>query len=228
MNFKKSAIAAITSVSLLSFSLGGQIFAADSSFKDLGTVTGIEKIISLKNQGLINGVTNTQFLPQSKVTAGQAVQFVSGGLQLSLAAILFIKAPLASDDFANVKDSAWYADAFINAHHNGIDIPKDIDPSETITKELFINLLVQGVEKVGNLPMINIDPVDIADDSELTPSYQGSVQRSLKYNITSLDADGKFHPQSEITRAEAAVMLYNALEYLESHALEQPQDPGLE
>ncbi|KGE16856.1 S-layer homology domain-containing protein [Paenibacillus wynnii] len=217
MNIKKSAITAITTISILSFTLGGQIFAAGGSFKDLDNVTGTDKIISLKDQGLIKGVTDSQFLPKNLMTAGQGIQFISGGLQLSLAAIDFNKAPIASDIFKKVKDNTWYAEAFINAHYNGVDIPKDIDPSKTMTKELFTALLVQGVEKAGNLPLIKIIPADIADDSQLDPSYQGSVQRSLIYKITTLDTNGKFNPKSELTRAEAAVMLYNALEYLKAH-----------
>lgn len=216
MNMKKSAFAAITTVSLLSFSLGGPIFAAGSSFKDIDNVTGKDKINSLKEQGLIKGVSDTQFMPGSKVTSAQAIQFITGGLHLSLAAIDFNKAPLASDTFSKVKDNAWYAEAFVNAHYNDIKIPADIDPSKPITKELFTNLLIQGIEKAGNLPMINIVPADIADEDAMNISYQGSIQRSLKYGINSLDAKGNFNPKSEITRAEAAVMLYNALEYLHS------------
>ncbi|WP_438494000.1 S-layer homology domain-containing protein [Paenibacillus sp. IHBB 3054] len=216
MKLKKSAFAVITTVSLLSFSLGGQMFAAGSSFKDIDNVSGKSKINSLKEQGLIKGISDTQFLPGAKVTTAQGVQFITGGLQLSLAAIDFNKAPLASAIFSKVKDKAWYAEAFVNAHYNDVDIPADIDPSKLITKEMFTNLLVQGVEKVGNLPLINIVPVDIADEAALEPSYQGSIQRSLKYKINTLDANGKFNPKSELTRAEAAVMLYNALEYLNS------------
>ncbi|MNN05158.1 hypothetical protein D3C81_1179110 [compost metagenome] len=142
---------------------------------------------------------------------------------MSLAAIDFNKAPLASGTFTKVKDNAWYAEAFVNAHYNGIEIAADIDPSKPITKELFTNLLIQGIEKVGNLPMINIVPADIADADALEPSFQGSIQRSLKYNINTLDANGKFNPKQEITRAEAAVMLYNALEYLKSKTDIAPQ-----
>nr|WP_245864694.1 hypothetical protein [Paenibacillus donghaensis] len=32
-----------------------------------------------------------------------------------------------------------------------------------------------------------------------------------------MDEQGNFHPAEDITRAEAAVMLYNALEYIEAH-----------
>lgn len=217
MSMRKSAFAAITTVAILSFSFGSQLSAADSQFKDLNNVSGKEKIISLKDQGLLKGVSDTQFLPSSKVTAAQGIQLISGGLQLSLAAIDFNKAPQASGLFTHVKDTAWYAEAFINAHYNGVDIPKDIDPAKALTKEEFTHMLIQGMEKAGALPMIKIAPANIADDSELEPSYQGSIQRSLVYKVNTLDANEKFHPKSEITRAEAAVMLYNALEYLNAH-----------
>ncbi|WP_342418526.1 S-layer homology domain-containing protein [Paenibacillus sp. FSL H8-0168] len=217
MSMRKSAFAAITTVAILSFSFGGQMSAADSQFKDLNNVSGKEKIISLKDQGLLKGVSDTQFLPSSKVTAAQGIQLISGGLQLSLAAIDFNKAPQASGLFTHVRDTAWYAEAFINAHYNGVVIPKDIDPAKALTKEQFTHMLIQGMEKAGALPMIKIAPANIADDSELEPSYQGSIQRSLVYKVNTLDANEKFHPKKEITRAEAAVMLYNALEYLNAH-----------
>ncbi|WP_258296863.1 S-layer homology domain-containing protein [Paenibacillus peoriae] len=217
MNMRKSAFAAMTTVLLLSFSFGGQMFGAGNQFKDLDSVSGKDKIIFLQNQGLLKGVSDTQFLPSSKVTAAQGIQLISGGLQLSLAAIDFNKAPQASGLFTHVKDTAWYAEAFINAHYNGVEIPKDIVPSKTLTKEEFTHMLIQGMEKAGALPMIKIAPANIADDSELEPSYQGSIQRSLVYKVNTLDASEKFHPKSEITRAEAAVMLYNALEYLNAH-----------
>ncbi|ETT49511.1 amylopullulanase [Paenibacillus odorifer] len=216
MNMKKSTLAAITTVAIFSFSLGGQMFAAGNTFKDIDNINGKEKIISLKNQGLIKGVSESQFLPGSKVTTAQGIQFISGGLQLSLAAIDFNKAPVVSGLFTKVKDKAWYAEAFINAYYNEVKLPKDIDPNLIMTKEQFTNYLVQAIEGVGNLPMINIVPVDIADEASLTPAYQGSIQRSLKYKINSLDANGKFNPKSELTRAEAAIMLYNALEFLKT------------
>ncbi|MGG4219568.1 S-layer homology domain-containing protein [Paenibacillus jamilae] len=217
MSMRKNAIAALATVALLSFSSEGHLFAADSQFKDLNHVNGKEKITSLKDRGFIKGASDTQFLPSSKVSAAQGIQLISGGFQLSLAAIDLNKAPQASGLFTQVKDTAWYAEAFINAYYNGIDIPKDINPAKALTKEEFTYMLIQGMEKAGALPMIKIAPANIADDSELEPAYQGSIQRSLVYKVNVLDGSEKFHPKSEITRAEAAVMLYNALEYLNAH-----------
>lgn len=214
MNVRNRTFAAITTVTLLSFSMNGQLYASGNSFKDINNINGKDKIISLKNQGLIKGVSETQFIPSSKVTTAQGIQFISGGLQLSLAAIDFNSAPVASNLFTNVKDKVWYAEAFINAYYNGIEIPKDINPSKIMTKELYTHYLVQGIEAIGNLPKIEIVPVEISDVASLNPSYQSSIQRSLNYKINSLDTKGKFNAKSEITRSEAAIMLYNALEFL--------------
>lgn len=93
MLMRKYTIAAITAATLLSFSLSGQMFAAGSSFKDIGSISGKDKIDTLKEQGRIKGISDTQFLPGAIVSAAQGVQFISGGLQLSLAAIDFNKAP---------------------------------------------------------------------------------------------------------------------------------------
>ncbi|MNW11148.1 hypothetical protein D3C71_2085250 [compost metagenome] len=65
--------------------------------------------------------------------------------------------------------------------------------------------------------MIKIIPVDIADHAEFTDGSDGSIQRALALKIASLDSAGKFHPAAEITRAEAAEMIYNALEYIAAH-----------
>ncbi|NJJ38884.1 S-layer homology domain-containing protein [Paenibacillus apii] len=217
MTFTKKALAAVSISALMMLLAGSAVFAAGSGFTDLGSVQGKEKIESLKDRGLIKGVDGSQFMPGSSLNAAQGIQFIAGGLQLSLAAIDFIKAPVASDIFTKVKDDAWYAEAFINAHYNGVEVPADIDPKEPMTKQQFTALLVQGLEKAGNLPMIKLAPAKIADEDQIDPSYQGGIQRSLAYKITALDKDGKFHPESKLTRAEAAVMLYNALEYLKAH-----------
>ncbi|MFD1775077.1 S-layer homology domain-containing protein [Paenibacillus rhizophilus] len=213
----KKALAAFSISALMMLSAGGAGFAAGSGFTDLGSVQGKEKIESLKDRGLVKGVNGSQFMPGSVLSVAQGVQLISGGLQLSLAAIDFIKAPVASDIFTKVDDDAWYAEAFINAHYNGVDVPADLDPKEPMTKQQFTALLVQGLEKAGNLPLIKLAPVDIDDEDQIDPSHQGGIQRSLVYKITALDKDGKFNPESKLTRAEAAVMLYNALEYLKAH-----------
>ncbi|GAB6989287.1 S-layer homology domain-containing protein [Paenibacillus pini] len=213
----KQTLTAMAAVCLLSVSLGSTIFANGSEFKDISSSVAKDQIMSLKDRNLVKGVTATEFQPQAKLSNAQGVQLIASGLQLSLAAIDFNKAPRASDLFSNVNDKAWFAEAFINAHYNGVDIPKDMDPSKSMTKEEFTYYLMGGLEKVGNLPMVKIAPTPITDNGDMNSMYEGSIQRSLLWKINSLDGAQNFNPKRNITREEAAIMLYNALEYLKAH-----------
>lgn len=210
----KTIVTTMTVASILSFSFGGPLFAAAKDFADIDKTAGKEKIVALHDQGIIEGITTTEFRPELKLSNAQGVQLITRGLKLNLEAIDFVKIPLASDLFSNIKDNAWFSEAFINAFYNEINLPKDIAPSKPMTKEQFTYFLIQGVEKVGNLPMAKLVPANITDATNITVSYQGAIQRSLTWKINTLNSEGKFNPTSEISRAEAAVMLYNAIEFL--------------
>ncbi len=213
MKYKWASLAA---ASVLTLSIGVNALAA-SQFSDIAKVDGKEKIESLQERGFISGVTATQFKPEQTLNTAQGVQMLVKSFQLSLAEFQFIKAPQASDSYTKVKDGVWYSDAFIIATLNGIDVPREVDPAAKLTREQFTNYLMEAMQKAGNLPMFKIDPVAIADESKITADYQGAIQRSLALKVNALDNSGKFNPKESITRAEAAVMIYNALDYLQKH-----------
>lgn len=224
---KKNILATLTAGTLLTLSLSaGPIHAAQAEFTDIQGIAGADKIESLHQDGLIKGVSDSLFKPEQELNTAQGIQLIADGLSLNLDTIRFIKQPLPSDYFSNVKDDVWYSDAFVRAQFNGIKMTNDIDPSKALTREQYTLFLMQGIEAKGGLPMINIKPVDITDDKELTPEFQGAVQRSLVLKINTLDAEGNFNPKETITRAEAAVMMYNAIEYLEDfNAPKIPETP---
>ncbi|WP_046213458.1 S-layer homology domain-containing protein [Paenibacillus wulumuqiensis] len=207
----------LLTASVLTLAISGQALAAGSDFTDIRNVQGQQKIESLKDRGFISGVTATEFKPDQTLNTAQGIQMLVNSFQLSLAQFTFIKAPQASDSYTKVKDGVWYSDAFVIAAVNGVEVPRSVDPAADLTREQFTNYLMQSMQKAGNLPMINIKPVKIGDNAKLNPSYQGAVQRSLAMNINELDAKGNFDPKAKITRAEAAVMIYNALDYLQKH-----------
>ena len=64
--------------------------------------------------------------------------------------------------------------------------------------------------------MIKLEPVEIKDTDSITPEYSGLLQRALLYGIVELDQDGNLDPKSALTRAEAAEILLNTIEYAES------------
>ncbi|AOZ93041.1 S-layer homology domain-containing protein [Paenibacillus crassostreae] len=216
MNSKFKIITLTTTVALL-FTLAGQSFAATQPFSDLSHVDAPEKIISLYEKGIVQGVTSHQFFPLAPLTAAQGIQLIVNTFDLNLDFVKFAKDPKATDYYALANNDAWYADTLIIATVNKIDLPTDLDPNEQWTRQEFTYHLVQAMERHGNLPMINLLPVKVSDESALTIEYSGSIQRALSYGLVKLDAEQNFHPQAVISRADATEQIYNALEYLQAH-----------
>ncbi|MCQ4087866.1 S-layer homology domain-containing protein [Saccharibacillus sp. JS10] len=219
---KKKLAASLMSASILTASLSGSMFAATpSTFKDLNNVPGQNKIQSLQEKGILKGVSATSFAPNATLTQAQAVQFISNGLNLAKLQLPDTDlTKTAHDLFPAVKNDAWYAAAFLDAANSGASIPADVKPTDKITREAYVDYLIDSLKTAGNLPMINILVPEIADEDQFDILSLGSTQLAIALEIVELDADKKFHPQQEITRAEAAVMLYNAIDYM--NQLKQP------
>ncbi|MEL7655262.1 MAG: S-layer homology domain-containing protein [Bacillota bacterium] len=205
----KFRIKMIILAAVLLLSMTGQCFAAASPFTDINDSKSRDKIIELYDDGVIKGMGNGLFNPDGTLTAAQGVQMIVNAFDISLASISFIKAPQATDWFKNANDNAWYADALIRAGANNIGLPADLDPNAKWTKEDFTYYLIMAMESHYNMPMINMMYIETADESDMTIEYQGAIQRSMKYNITALDQNKKFYPKKQLTRAEAAEMIYN-------------------
>jgi len=213
----KSKVVSISTATLLTMTFAVHSFAAVVPFTDITDVAAKEKIIALQEKGYVKGVGDLLFAPNDKITVAESVQLMVNALELNLDLVRFIKEPQATDYFVNAKNDEWYADALIVAAVNGLDFTKDLNPSQKWTREEFVHQLIQAIEKHGNLPKIKLIPTVIADQDQLTVDYDGSVQRALAYGVIKLDAAGKFNPKSEVSRAEAAEQVFNALEYLKVH-----------
>ncbi|MBN2984110.1 MULTISPECIES: S-layer homology domain-containing protein [Cohnella] len=205
---KKSLIWLLSA--LLVVALSPSVFA----FSDTSSSKHADKINALKEKGVISGVGKDKFDPDGELSYAAGISMINKGLDISLARFLFVKAPLASDYFTNVPDDAWYSDAFIVAHINGLEIPQDVKPDQSMTREQFAHHLFLGMEANGAHaypePYILID-----DEADVNPSYMNSIQKLLISNVASLE-DGKFNPKAPITRGEAAEWLYNAMEFVQN------------
>ncbi|MFB5265669.1 S-layer homology domain-containing protein [Paenibacillus enshidis] len=202
---------------LISSALMGQSFAASSSFTDLNNISAKDKIISLQQRGIVSGVTSELFAPQTTLSAAQSVQLIVNAFGLNLDGIRFLVEPKATNYFSKADNNAWYANALITAGANGVPLDKDLDPQAQMTREAFTAELILAMEAHGKLPLIKPVVVEIQDQDQLNVEYSGAIQRGIAYGIIKLDADGSFHPKKNITRAEAAEEIYNAIEYLKAH-----------
>ncbi|TVY11248.1 S-layer homology domain-containing protein [Paenibacillus cremeus] len=167
----------------------------------------------LQERGIVNGVDADHFAPRGKISYAESVQLLVRAFGYNLDAMRFDHQPHASEFFTNVKDNAWYADAFVIAHYHNLDIPKDVNPNSSVTREQFASLLEHALAQKAQLPLINITP-DIKDEASITPDLQGSIARLVHYKIVELDKNGNFNPKGELTRGESATWIYNTLQFM--------------
>lgn len=216
---KPYKIVTLSAAAVLALSIAGQSFASAAAFKDLNSVQGKDQILALYDSGLIKGITAESFAPNRTVTQAESTQMIVSALGLNLDLVRFLKEPKASDYFKNANDSAWYADAMIVAAVNGLELPADLNPNEKMTREAFTYQLIHAIEATGKLPMVKPVAADFKDQDQVMPDYSGAIQRALNYGVAKLDSNGMFNPKKEITRAEAAVEISNALSYLQDHSV---------
>jgi hypothetical protein len=217
-NSKWSAVLAV----LLLFTLltGGSAWA----FNDINDTVGKKEIMALKDKGIINGITDETFAPQGKLSYAQGITLIVKGLDLNIKTKNFIKKPEASDYYTKVPNKAWYAQSLMYAQLNGLTLPKDLDPNLLMTREEFTNYLIEGLNTTGDYPMIMMYAV-LNDEKEVNKAYMNSIQQALITKIASVDKAQNFYPKRAITRAEAAVMLSRAIDFIEKNKGNVIPDP---
>lgn len=195
------------------------------ALSDLDNIAGKDKILSLQQRGIVDGIDDEHFQPQSDISYAQAVHMIVKGLRLNIDHLQFVKEPQASDYFTKIPDDAWYARSYVIAHLNGLPLPKDVTPDASMTREQYADLLMQAVMTKGDYAFIELY-VTMADEQDVDKAYMNSIQKLLIAHIASLDQERKFYPKKAMTRADAAVWLYNAIEFVErmSGGVKPPAD----
>ncbi|ULL14072.1 S-layer protein [Paenibacillus sp. H1-7] len=215
---KKKFVTLVSAAALLCTVSAGSVYA----FTDLDSADK-EPVNALKDRGIVSGIDSQHFAPRGQISFAQSISMIVKGLDLNLDLVKFIKKPEASDYFTNVPNDAWYAEAFIIAKVNGLDIPKDVDPNAKVTREQYANLLLTAMYTKGDFPTVKMF-IALADEDQIDIKYQGDIQRLYLHKIDKLGEDRKAYPKREITRGEAATWLYNAIKLVEAQA-QNPQPP---
>ena len=186
-------------------------------FTDVADSTYQQEIERLADEGIVQGMGDGSFRPEENLTYAQAAQLMVNMFDLSLAKFTFIKAPQASDFFTGVGDEAWYSEPMMVAALNGVSLEQNVDPMAFITRDDWYYMLVTSLESSMELPMINIIPSPIMDDTTLAIDHTGVIQRGLSYGLYDLMDDGRINGEAAMSRGQAAAILVNTLDYMELH-----------
>jgi len=157
------------------------------------------------------------------MTVASAVSAIVRGLDLNIDHIRFIKEPKASDYFSKVPDSASYAKDFIIAQLNGLDLPKDVNPSKKVTREQFAKWVYGAISQKGEYMWILVS-YNISDADRISDDYMDSIQKMLIAKIFTLDGKKRFNPLNGVTQGQAAVILKRAAHFIrDASPIENPE-----
>ncbi|WP_160646260.1 S-layer homology domain-containing protein [Chengkuizengella marina] len=214
----KKILTGFSVIFMFIFAVAGSVFA----FSDLPEGTNKNIIMELKRNGVVSGMDENNFAPNGKLTYAQGIALIVKGLDLNLAHMTFVKQPLASDYFTSISDESWYADYFVKAYLNGVEIEKDVNPTKKMTKEQFAHALFQAMDAKGDYSFIEIF-LTIKDADKINPEYMDSIQKILLSEVALLDQANNFHPTQLVKRIDASVMIFKAINFVnDNHSEDEP------
>lgn len=164
-------------------------------------------IIWMQEKGIIDGVGNNMFNPGGTVTRAQFAKMMVNTLNLQLYSP---KTPTFSD----VKKGSWEYQ-YVESAKNYLTYYKQSNtfkPSENAVREDMAVALVKALgydDKKADLSLLD----RFADANSISAALRKYVALSVEYGlITGKTENGKlvFAPQGNLTRAEAAALLYRA------------------
>ncbi|MDQ0059499.1 S-layer homology domain-containing protein [Paenibacillus harenae] len=218
---KKKSLLTFTIIAVLLLALGQTVWA----FKDVKNDPNEAKITELKKLGLLSGVGQSDnFNPQGNLNYASGISLIVRGLDLNLDHVRFIKEPKATDSFPNLKDDAWYSQAFVIAAFYGLEVPKDVKANDVMTREQFAHHLFKAISTKGDYAFIEIFMM-IADEADVNTAYMDSIQKLLISKIAQLDSANKFYPKKNITRGDAAGWLYDSIQFVKNAEEIIPPEP---
>ena len=178
--------------------------AVHDSFDDIEDVQwAAEAINALKKEGIVNGVSENTFAPGNPVKREEFVKMLTAGLRLT-----GVGADVSMND---VSENDWFYSAVAAAVRAGIvkgNNSGGFGTGENITREDMAVMLHRALAAKG-MTVEKIRAVKFADADEIADYAQEAVEVMAEAGVLSGMGGNYFAPKNPLTRAEAAVALYN-------------------
>ena len=178
--------------------------AATNPFSDVSaTNTHYQAITTLYADGIVTGVSSTQFKPSQAATRGETALFLAKALGLNTTDV-------KNPGFTDVPTSSKYYGAIAALHAQGIvgGYGNTYKPEGTLTRAQIAKMLTLGFE----LTQATGTTTKFTDVNKLkdaaTKQY---IQTLIDYNITRGTSATTYSPSQNLTRAQLATFLFNAI-----------------
>ncbi len=176
-------------------------------FNDIESVSWArDSIEALARRGVINGKADKIFAPNDTVTREEFVKMVVLALNIT--------AEDTSCDFTDVRDDAWYKEYVGRAVGSGLVIGLGngtFGVGENISRQDIAVILWNGIKSKAE----NGSAAAFIDNNAISDYAKEAVNAMRYLNIIDGYEDNTFRPRNAATRAEAAKLLYKAVQIVE-------------
>lgn len=189
------------------------VFENKVTFNDIAKVQAWagRQIQVVAAKGAIEGKSAGVFAPQDKITRAEFAKILITALNLD-------NTLATSSKFSDVPASHWAAPYIAVAAEQGIingKTPSTFAPNATITRAEMATMIARALKVTQGLK--DIDNAEAAlsvfkDASKIGSAFRSSVAWAAASDII-IGANGKFLPNDNATRAEAAVIIYRAINF---------------
>nr|WP_223285465.1 S-layer homology domain-containing protein [Paenibacillus sp. PL91] len=182
------------------------------SFSDIASVEkwASREIQVVAAKGAIEGKSAGVFAPKDKVTRAEFAKMLIRALDLESGS--------ATESFDDVKAGDWHAPYVAAAVQlkiiNGRSATKFV-PNATITRAEMATMIARALkvsQGAADVTDTNAALKDFADAGKISATLKDGVAFAATHKIVIGDA-GKFLPNNNATRAEAAVIIYRAINF---------------
>ncbi|MCW3793762.1 S-layer homology domain-containing protein [Paenibacillus sp. LS1] len=174
------------------------------SFSDVEGSFANEAILSLSSKGIVKGYSDGTFGGKKKVTRAEFAIFLNRALGYTSSS------PYAGT-FKDFDEQAWYASELSSALENGITKgfnDNTYRPNAFIPREQAAIMLANVLMKNGSALS---DAASYVDQENIVGWAKESVNLVTQESVMSGYPGNKFMPKRELTREEAAQLIYNLI-----------------
>lgn len=173
-------------------------------FTDLNSVPWAQSaIITLYDKGIISGISEGIFDPEGLITREAFVKMIVAGMNWH--------DPGAVSNYEDVQSGAWYESYVASAAGKGIisGIGENLfGVGENIVRQ-DVAVIIENCLKITH----ETAEFTFADDSEISGYAKAAVYKLYAAKIISGMGNNQFVPKGNCTRAQAAVLIYNMMNY---------------
>ncbi len=167
-----------------------------------------DAIYTLKNKGIISGISNTEFAPANNIKRGDFILILTRMLSVN---------DTFTENFADVPESAYYYNAVGSAKAAGIaqGSGENFMPENSITRQDLITLAYRAFLAKGYITeTTDLTSLDTFGDKDSISDYAKTSMASMVKAGIIQGADGNVNPLGNATRAEVAVMCARLVELM--------------